>query len=75
MLECSGTAGLMLELMKRFTTSALEDILIILMEDAMNIDHIKPPGVNSMLQILILTRLFTSNHPANSLDPPLYFVI
>lgn len=57
MLECSGTAGLMLELMKRFTTSALDDILIILMEDAMNIDHNKPPGVNSMLQILILTKL------------------
>lgn len=75
MLECSGTAGLMLELMKRFTTSALDDILIILIEDAMNIDHIKPLGVNSTLQVHILTRLFTSNHPANSLDSPLYFVI
>lgn len=47
----------MLELMKRFTTSALDDILIILMEDAMNIDHIKPLGVNSMLQVHILTKL------------------
>lgn len=65
----------MLELMKRFTTSALEDILIILMEDAMNIDHIKPLGVNSMLQIHVLTKIFTSSHPTNSLNSPLYFAI